>query len=393
MAAMALLLPAAAAALAAVHLPQHPLPPIPSSPSCMLNGEPCPLPQWEPDWSTINSTALMSTDPAGFAPKHRWGWVTLDWQCGVKTWLGTTPKQCTCEATSAAACAALKAAGKVKRCSIYHNMELSLEWIESERAVMDAAHVEAGWFLRFPNGSAFSHPRFYRPGVGPLLQQWFIDWRSAAATEYFVSAIVNSTLADGVDGTFTDDRTGVPAEHPEVGPTLNLTELELQDIQHATQAAGQKLASALAAANRTCWDCVGGAEGAPGSNWGRNQRPAPKGRAACAAHMRKLCAPQMQERGMFMSWDTGWNESECGHHPLAAATAAACCCCCCCCCRRFCSSTCRAAHIHPHLHHTCSAPQYPSPPCDVCVCLWLSESGQHQRDPLPQSDPRLLPHH
>ena len=41
-------------------------------------------------------------------------------------------------------------------------MELSLEWLESQRAVMDTAHIEAGWFLRFNNGSVFNHARQVR---------------------------------------------------------------------------------------------------------------------------------------------------------------------------------------------------------------------------------------
>ena len=71
-------------------------PPARPSPSCMLSGNaappdsssttplpyPCPLPVgWDVDWSVVNSTALMSTNPTGFHPTdHTWGWVTLDWQ-------------------------------------------------------------------------------------------------------------------------------------------------------------------------------------------------------------------------------------------------------------------------------------------------------------------------
>jgi hypothetical protein len=61
--------------------------PVHPSPSCMLNGNasldasttplphPCPLPiGWEVDWSVVNSTALISTDPDGFYPNNSWGW-------------------------------------------------------------------------------------------------------------------------------------------------------------------------------------------------------------------------------------------------------------------------------------------------------------------------------
>ena len=132
------------------------------SPSCMLNNESCPIPRgWDTDWSVINSTALMAVggandSPDGFNPKHRWGYVTLDWSVGWRNWIGTSPSadpaKTTCEATSSDNCVALKKAGKVKRCGIYHDMELALQWLKSERVVMDEDHVRQGWFLTFPNG-------------------------------------------------------------------------------------------------------------------------------------------------------------------------------------------------------------------------------------------------
>lgn len=132
------------------------------SPSCMLNNESCPIPRgWVADWSMINSTAMMAIGAAGYSPdsfdpQHRWGYVTLDWSTGWTRWMGnsTDPAKASCEATSSANCVRLKQADKVKRCGIYHNMELSLQWLESERAVMDDAHVKAGWFLQYPNGAA-----------------------------------------------------------------------------------------------------------------------------------------------------------------------------------------------------------------------------------------------
>ena len=89
------------------------------SPSCMLNNESCPIPRgWEADWSVLNSTAMMAAaeSDGGFRPVHKWGYVTLDWQVGMLNWLQrppgstapTDPAKTTCEATSAANCAALK---------------------------------------------------------------------------------------------------------------------------------------------------------------------------------------------------------------------------------------------------------------------------------------------
>jgi hypothetical protein len=126
------------------------------------------------------------------------------------------------------------------------------------------------------------------------LSQFFIDWRNPNASTYFINAIVKATQADGVDATFTDDREGVPNEHPELGPTLNMTSAEMQAMQTATQVAGQRLATALAAAGKTCWDCIGGTQGE------RNQLPPTRNN--CIAQMRRYCAPDMQRRGMFMEF-------------------------------------------------------------------------------------------
>ena len=111
----------------------------------MLNGQPCPLPDWPAEWSLLNSTVMMASGPAAFAPKHHWGMASLDWGVNVNTWIKDGAAHSTCEATSTASCLALKTAGKLTRCSIYHNMELALEWLESNRAVMDAQHIEQGY--------------------------------------------------------------------------------------------------------------------------------------------------------------------------------------------------------------------------------------------------------
>ena len=93
----------------------------------MLNGFPCPTPQWQPEWSLAASTYVFPSDkPAAsfppFAPVHKWGMVQLDWAVGGEVWLKPDRNQSTCEAQSIANCAALKANGTAQRCLIYHNM-------------------------------------------------------------------------------------------------------------------------------------------------------------------------------------------------------------------------------------------------------------------------------
>jgi hypothetical protein len=278
------------------------------SPSCMLNNESCPIPRnWSADWSVVNSTAMMSATDSmdGFAPKHRWGYVTLDWQCGSNNWINDDPRKTTCEATSAANCAALKVSGKVKRCGIYHNMELALEWLESNRAVMDQAHVKAGWFLTYPNGTVYDKPRTVRVSPrkhSPMLSQLFINWRNVDAAAYFIGAIINSTFQSGVDATFTDDLPGAGTEHGEVQNITGISNKELADLRFATQSAENYIATSLAVNGKFCWDCVGGEDGPEGSSYSMNQVPPPNNTKGCAAWFHHYCAPEMQGRGMFMDW-------------------------------------------------------------------------------------------
>ena len=147
------------------------------SPSCMLNHNPCPVPEgWAADWALVNSTAMMArtsnTPDRGFIPTHSWGLISLDNGVGAETWAANGASRSTLEATSAANCRRLKQSGKVARCSIYHNLELALEWLESERRVMDGVHVAKGWFLRWPNNSVYEHSTT----LGGLnLSQYYID--------------------------------------------------------------------------------------------------------------------------------------------------------------------------------------------------------------------------
>ena len=54
------------------------------------------------------------------------------------------------EATSQENCRRIKAASPLTRCFIYHNMELALQALESQRLVMyDAAY--ATFFLQYPD--------------------------------------------------------------------------------------------------------------------------------------------------------------------------------------------------------------------------------------------------
>lgn len=101
--------------------------PILPSPSCLLNGFPCPPPDWPATWDLAKSTYVFPSDePADtfppFDPVHPWGMVQLDWAVGGTVWLKPDRNQSDCEAQSIANCVALKANGTAQRCLIYHNM-------------------------------------------------------------------------------------------------------------------------------------------------------------------------------------------------------------------------------------------------------------------------------
>lgn len=116
-----------------------------------------------------------------------------------------------------------------------------------------------------------------------------------AAASYFVQAIVNTTLQAGVDITFTDDRDGIPVEHPNLPIVLNMSDADVNQVQFATQASGQYLATVLAANGRSCWDCFSG-----------DNLLTPPSQATCLDVMRELCLPGTQGSLMFMRTGGNW---------------------------------------------------------------------------------------
>lgn len=116
--------------------------------------------------------------------------MSLDWSNARPIWQAPDPKDSTCEAVSTANCRAIKALNPQTRCFIYHNTELALEWLESQRAVMTPSN--APWFLRWPNGSIYDT----RIDCG---SQYYWDLRNSVTADYFVASIIDS-LHWGVDG-------------------------------------------------------------------------------------------------------------------------------------------------------------------------------------------------
>ena len=219
-----------------------------------------------------------------FTPLHPWGLISLAWDCSVDGFE---------EAATLRTCAALKAAGIATRCFEYRNQELALRWLESQRAAMDDP-VRADWFLRWPNGSIYTEPETTRPHGG-FSAQAFWDFRNKNASSYFVASALTAVASPEIDGSYADDVTGVPAEHPAVINHTGLSPADVAALQYATQATNEVLVTALVSAEKYMWQAFGAGDGV---------HPGPASApSACAAWMRAHCAPAMQDAPLLMAFD------------------------------------------------------------------------------------------
>ena len=136
----------------------------------------------------------------------------------------------------------------------------------------------ADWFLQYTDGQGHKNGTIFNVHRSEG-DQYFIDWRNADAAAYFVSSILGVLSDPAVDGTHTDDREGLPNEHPTVAAQLRMSAADMAALEFATQAAGQYLATALAANGKTCTDCLAGAYLA--------NAPQPRSGSGCAPAMRR----------------------------------------------------------------------------------------------------------
>lgn len=127
--------------------------------------------------------------------------------------------------------------------------------------------------------------------------QFFWDFRVAAAADFFIQSVVNTTLNEYIDGSFTDDVTGLPAEHAAAIANMRLSIEEVTAIQKATQDTSQRLIEALVAQKKYNWQAFGAQDGVG---------PAPS-QADCTTFMRTRCTPGTQQWSMTMQ--LGGNQS------------------------------------------------------------------------------------
>ena len=199
----------------------------------------------------------------------------------------------TIEATSIEGCRLIKVNNPKGKCLIYHNMELALESMESQRAVMYDPS-KAYLFLQYTDGKGNKNGTVYNERQEPG-DQFFWDFRVPDAASYYISSVLATTNNPNVDGTFTDDVTGLPAEHGAAPGNMKLSAAEVAAIQVATQDANGVLIAKAIAQGKYVWAAFGDQDGV-GS--GPTQ-------ATCADWMRQRCTADWQLRATTQHIDAG----------------------------------------------------------------------------------------
>jgi hypothetical protein len=258
--------------------------------SCTVNKTACPAPRWPPQWNLTLSTCVQpgsGVSPGYFEPNasQPWGLVSLDWSTAGTIWQhGSNNRSvATIEATSTEGCHRIKLRSPHSRCFIYHNMELALEALESQRAVM-YDESKADWFLQYTDGEGEKNGTIYDEGGAPG-SQFFWDYRVPAAVDYVIASTLKLLDNPWVDGVFTDDLEGFPSEH-DYGPIrTNISYSEVAEIQFATLEAHGRLLDALLGAGKYNWQAMGA--GYQGEYVGSGVPSSPP---QCTAWMRKRCS-------------------------------------------------------------------------------------------------------
>ena len=235
--------------------------------TCALNHDtnPCPPPRWKP---TYNLTLSTICQPGGSAnaqsyfippPDKPWGLVSLDWTTASQIWEhGTSNKnKSTVEATSITGCELIKNSSNPNtRCMIYHNMEVALQVIESQRKVMyDPSKTD--WWLQYTDGKGNKNGTIYNYPLSETGDQYFWDYRNENAANYYIESVLNTTMNPFVDGTYSDCIKGVPSGEKGSAQAMNLTQADIDELDKAQQLINQKLIDRLIANGKYMWQAFG----------------------------------------------------------------------------------------------------------------------------------------
>ena len=260
-----------------------------TSPTCALNGTVCPAPRWPAQWNLTLSTVCQPSTPDYFVPvpSQPWGLISLDWSVAENEWLKPNMNDSTNEATSIEGCRRIKAVSPNTRCFIYHNMELALQALETQRLVMYQPGY-ANWFLQYQDAAGQKTGRIYNEPGGPG-DQFFWDFRVPAVADYVVYSLASTVSSDYVDGTFSDDVDGFPAEHSNGPKNINMSDADVAILQYHTQLTHTRLLAELISRGKYNWQAFGGYDGVGA---GISQ-------STCLAFMRPKCNAAWQVNNAF----------------------------------------------------------------------------------------------
>jgi hypothetical protein len=149
--------------------------------------------------------------------------------------------------------------------------------------------------------------------------QYFFNFTVLGAQRFYIDETLASLASPAVDGTFTDDIDGLPAEHAGVPAALGMGAQALSDLRFATQQMGSALIYALVGAGKYTWQAFFSQDTSepaappppPSSGGGAARRAAaraapfrgPVTPSTCAAYMRKYCALGYQGRPLLQHHD------------------------------------------------------------------------------------------
>ena len=204
---------------------------------------PPPLPLWRETETTLTHPLLPA--PLATCRPH----AIISWSVGQNIWNKNGPSNGTIEETLVANCQAIKlATGNRSRCAVYHNTELCLEAMESQRALLNDP-ANARLFLQYTDGAGHKNGTIYIERGGPG-KQAFWDYRVDGTTQAVIGSILATISSPWVDATFMDDLGGLPDEHPDAPANMNLSAAEVADIRAATATAASAIFDAVLAAGK-----------------------------------------------------------------------------------------------------------------------------------------------
>ena len=223
--------------------------------SCIVSLASCSPPPWSPQWNLTLSTITNAGNQPGYflpQPDQPFGLIALDWTTANGIWQ-VDPNDATkdtCQATMIENCRQIKAISPVTRCFIYNNLELGLEMLETDRAVMLNESTEHYFLQAADTGGVYGE---YVDLAG---LEYYWDARQVEASAYFANAVARVLSSPYVDGTFLDDNQ-FPIEHPYAQGETGLSDEEVAQVDYCQQVLANVVLSELAANGKYVWQALG----------------------------------------------------------------------------------------------------------------------------------------